>query len=118
MGITDKVGGRIKKAAGDLLDNKALHRQGREQEEKAEAQERLAREREELERRQTATETQRERVEQRAKEVSGRREETETEFLAEEHTRDELLEEARRLDIGGRSEMTKEELAAAVRDAR
>ncbi|MGE3856389.1 MAG: ChaB family protein [Dehalococcoidia bacterium] len=36
--------------------------------------------------------------------------------LAEEHTRDELYERARHLDIHGRSRMSKEELAVAVQE--
>jgi len=36
--------------------------------------------------------------------------------LAEEHTRDELYERARRLDIRGRSRMSKEALAIAVQE--
>jgi uncharacterized protein YjbJ (UPF0337 family) len=36
MGITDKISGRIKKAAGDLSDDASLRQQGRK-EERAEA---------------------------------------------------------------------------------
>ena len=36
--------------------------------------------------------------------------------MAQEHTRDELYERARRLDISGRSRMSKEELAIAVQE--
>jgi uncharacterized protein YjbJ (UPF0337 family) len=39
MGITDKITGRIKKAAGDLADDPALRRQGRQEERKGEAKE-------------------------------------------------------------------------------
>ena len=39
MGITDKITGRIKKAAGDLKDDPALRRQGRQEERKGEAKE-------------------------------------------------------------------------------
>ena len=46
MGITDKITGRIKKAAGDLADNASLRRQGRDEERKGEAKEELARSRE------------------------------------------------------------------------
>ncbi|MGB0092873.1 MAG: CsbD family protein [Solirubrobacteraceae bacterium] len=42
MGITDKVSGRIKKAAGDLTDDPSLRRQGRQEERKGEAKEELA----------------------------------------------------------------------------
>ena len=43
MGITDKVTGRVKKAAGDLADDATLRRQGRDEERKGEAKEDLAR---------------------------------------------------------------------------
>ena len=46
MGITDKVTGRIKKAAGDLADDASLRREGRQEEPKGEAKEELSRERE------------------------------------------------------------------------
>jgi len=39
MGITDKITGRIKKAAGDLADDPSLRRQGRQEERKGEAKE-------------------------------------------------------------------------------
>jgi uncharacterized protein YjbJ (UPF0337 family) len=39
MGITDKIRGRIKKAAGDLADDPSLRREGRRQERKGEAKE-------------------------------------------------------------------------------
>ena len=42
MGITDKITGRIKKAAGDLADDESLKRQGRQEERKGEAKEELA----------------------------------------------------------------------------
>ena len=42
MGITDKVTGRVKKAAGDLTDDASLRRQGRQEERKGEAKEELA----------------------------------------------------------------------------
>ncbi len=35
MGITDKITGRIKQAAGDLADDASLRREGREEERKA-----------------------------------------------------------------------------------
>ena len=46
MSITDKITGRIKKAAGDLADDASLRRQGRDEERKGEAKEELARTRE------------------------------------------------------------------------
>ena len=42
MSITDKVTGRIKKAAGDLADDASLRREGRDEERKGEAKEELA----------------------------------------------------------------------------
>ena len=43
MGITDKISGRVKKAAGDLTDDASLRRQGRQEERKGEAKDELAR---------------------------------------------------------------------------
>jgi uncharacterized protein YjbJ (UPF0337 family) len=43
MGITDKVTGRIKKAAGDLTDDAATRREGEREERKGEAKDDLAR---------------------------------------------------------------------------
>ena len=41
MGITDKISGRVKKAAGDLTDDASLRNQGRTEERKGEAKEEL-----------------------------------------------------------------------------
>jgi uncharacterized protein YjbJ (UPF0337 family) len=46
MGITDKITGRVKKAAGDLADDPSLRRQGRQEERKGEAKEERDRARE------------------------------------------------------------------------
>jgi uncharacterized protein YjbJ (UPF0337 family) len=46
MGITDKITGRIKKAAGDLADEPSLRREGRQEERKGEAKEERDRARE------------------------------------------------------------------------
>ena len=43
MGITDKITGRVKKAAGDLADDPSLRRKGRQEERKGEAKEELER---------------------------------------------------------------------------
>jgi len=43
MGITDKLTGRAKKAAGDLTDDASLKREGRKEERKGEAKEELGR---------------------------------------------------------------------------
>ena len=42
MSLTDKVTGRIKKAAGDLADDASLRREGRDEERKGEAKDELA----------------------------------------------------------------------------
>jgi uncharacterized protein YjbJ (UPF0337 family) len=42
MGITDKITGRIKKAAGDHTDDPSLRREGRREERKGEAKDELA----------------------------------------------------------------------------
>jgi uncharacterized protein YjbJ (UPF0337 family) len=42
MSTTDKLTGRIKKAAGDLMDDADLRRKGRQEERKGEAKEELA----------------------------------------------------------------------------
>ena len=50
MSLTDKVTGRVKKAAGDLADDPSLRRQGRDEERKGEAKDELAREQEKADR--------------------------------------------------------------------
>ena len=42
MGITDKITGRVKKAAGDLADDPSLRREGAKEERKGEAKDELA----------------------------------------------------------------------------
>ena len=42
MGLTDKITGRFKKAAGDLADDPSLRREGRKEERKGEAKNELA----------------------------------------------------------------------------
>jgi len=111
MSFQDKISGRVKKAAGDLLGNRDLHRQGSEEESKSEAKERLAEE-------EAALERQRERVDRRAEEVSSLEGDTSAAHLADAHSREELEEQARALDVEGRSTMTKEELARAIQAAR
>ena len=44
MGITDKISGKVKQAAGDIADDPSLHREGRQEERKGEAKEELTRE--------------------------------------------------------------------------
>jgi uncharacterized protein YjbJ (UPF0337 family) len=43
MSLTDKITGRIKKAAGDITDDASLRRKGRKEERKGEAKDELAR---------------------------------------------------------------------------
>jgi uncharacterized protein YjbJ (UPF0337 family) len=50
MGLTDKITGRFKKAAGDLADDASLRREGRNEERKGEAKDELARSREQADR--------------------------------------------------------------------
>jgi len=50
MGITDKVSGRVKQAAGDLTGNADTHREGVLEERKADAKEERARAEEHAER--------------------------------------------------------------------
>lgn len=50
MGITDKITGRFKKAAGDLADDASLRREGRQEERKGEAKDELARAQEQADR--------------------------------------------------------------------
>jgi uncharacterized protein YjbJ (UPF0337 family) len=47
MSLTDKITGRLKKAAGDLTDDASLRREGRQEERKGEAKEERDRAREE-----------------------------------------------------------------------
>ena len=42
MGITDKISGRVKKAAGDLTDDASMRHEGRQEERKGEAKDELA----------------------------------------------------------------------------
>ena len=46
MGITDKLTGKVKQAAGDLTDDASLRREGRKEERKGEAKEELGRQEE------------------------------------------------------------------------
>ena len=43
MSITDKITGRVKKAAGDLKDDPSMRREGRQEERKGEAKDELQR---------------------------------------------------------------------------
>lgn len=50
VGLTDKITGRVKKAAGDLADDSKLKREGRQEERKGEAKEELSRDKERADR--------------------------------------------------------------------
>jgi uncharacterized protein YjbJ (UPF0337 family) len=50
MGITDKISGRVKKAAGDLTDDASMRRQGAKEERKGEAKDELSRDQEKADR--------------------------------------------------------------------
>jgi uncharacterized protein YjbJ (UPF0337 family) len=50
MGLTDKVTGKIKQAAGDVTGDKSLHREGRQEERKGDAKDELARDQEKADR--------------------------------------------------------------------
>ncbi len=50
MGITDKITGRVKKAAGDLTDDASMRREGRQEERKGEAKDELSRDQEKADR--------------------------------------------------------------------
>jgi uncharacterized protein YjbJ (UPF0337 family) len=50
MGLTDKITGRLKKAAGDLTDDASMRQEGRREERKGEAKDELARQQEKADR--------------------------------------------------------------------
>jgi uncharacterized protein YjbJ (UPF0337 family) len=147
MGIEDKISGRIKQAAGDLLGHDGLKRQGRQEERKADAEEeareaqvradaearRAEAKREDAEQRaaaaarrefekaqseidrdQARVEAADARADAKAAEVRDLELRTDPVELSESSTREELYEEARRLGIEGRSDMTKDELATEI----
>jgi hypothetical protein len=147
MGIEDKISGRIKQAAGDLLGHDGLKRQGAQEERKADAEaeareaelraqekaERAETKREEAERRAAAAarrefekadvEIQREDARVRAADAEADRKAAEARDLelrtdpvelADSSSREQLYGEARRLGIEGRSDMSKDELAAEI----
>jgi uncharacterized protein YjbJ (UPF0337 family) len=100
MGIGDKVSGRVKQAAGDLTGNASLRREGAREERKGEAKEELRRDQQAAER--------------KAAEVTSLEHATDPDALVRDFTRDELYARAERLDVEGRSDMNKEELAEAI----
>jgi uncharacterized protein YjbJ (UPF0337 family) len=147
MGIEDKITGRIKQAAGDLLGHDGLKRQGAQEERKADAQteareaearadaeaSRAQAKREDAEQRAAAAarrefekadvEIQRDQARVEAADATANAKAAEARDLelrtnptelANSSTREDLYEEAKRLDIEGRSEMSKDELAAEI----
>ena len=100
MGIEDRVSGRLKQAAGDLLGNDRLKRQGAQEERKADAEN-------------EAREAQ-SHADRKADEVRDLELRTNKDELAESRSHDELYDEARRLGVQGRADMSKEELAAEI----
>jgi uncharacterized protein YjbJ (UPF0337 family) len=50
VSLTDKITGRVKKAAGDLADDPSLKREGNREERKGQAKEELARDQERADR--------------------------------------------------------------------
>jgi uncharacterized protein YjbJ (UPF0337 family) len=147
MGLTDKISGRVKQAAGDLLGDEGLKRQGAQEERKAdaeaEAREADARARAEEERAELSkqdaeqraaaaarrefekadrdirreaarADAQRAKADAKEDEVRDLELRTDPAELADSKSREELYEEARRLGIEGRSDMTKDELAEEI----
>jgi uncharacterized protein YjbJ (UPF0337 family) len=100
MSMRDKVSGRVKKAAGDLTGNQALHDRGAREERKGQAKEQARRAQESADR--------------KAREVRSLEHATNPRALAQDYTKDELYDRAQRLGIEGRSEMTKEQLAMEI----
>jgi uncharacterized protein YjbJ (UPF0337 family) len=111
MGLTDKISGRVKQAAGDLLGDEKLHRQGSEEEEKAIEKEKLARQRERVEAEVDALDAQQARVDDLEQS-------TDADTVAQTHTRAELEEEARARGVEQPEQLGKDELADEVRRER
>jgi uncharacterized protein YjbJ (UPF0337 family) len=100
VSVTDKISGRVKKAAGDLTGNRGMYREGAREERKGEAREEAGRAQE--------------RADRKAEEVRSLEHATNPEALAADRSRDELYARAEQLGIEGRSKMTKEELAREI----
>lgn len=100
MSVTDKISGRVKKAAADLTGNRGLYREGAREERKGEARDEARRAQE--------------RADRKAGEVRSLEHATNPEALAADHSKDELYGRAEQLGIEGRSTMTKDELAREI----
>jgi uncharacterized protein YjbJ (UPF0337 family) len=147
MSIGDKISGRVKQAAGDLLGSESLHREGKQEERKGDAKEEQARaelqaeqtersaeqrqadaerraeaaaEREfqkadaEVEDERARADAQRQRAERKAAEVDALERRTNPAAAADAATKEELYDRAQELDVPGRSDMSKDELAEEV----
>ena len=72
MGITDKITGRVKQAAGDLLGDEGVRQQGVDEERKADAKEELARDEERAAQAEARADEEAERAEARAQAAAER----------------------------------------------
>ncbi len=89
MGLTDKISGRVKQAAGDLLGDEGIRRQGADEERKGEAKEELAREEERADRAEARAESEAERADERAQAAAKREYERSDAKVAREENRAE-----------------------------
>jgi uncharacterized protein YjbJ (UPF0337 family) len=110
MGLQDKITGRAKQAAGDLLGNEGVRRQGLEEERKGE-------EKEALERQKQRVEGELEALDQRQARVENLEQSTDAASLERDHTRAELENEARDLGVNP-SGKDKGELAEEIKNRR
>jgi ribonuclease E len=72
MGIGDKISGRVKQAAGDLLGSESLHREGKQEERKGDAKEEQARAEARAEQAEQTAEERQEAAERRAEAAAER----------------------------------------------
>jgi uncharacterized protein YjbJ (UPF0337 family) len=110
MGLQDKITGRAKQAAGDLLGNEGVRRQGLEEERKGE-------EKEALERQKQKVQGELDALDERQARVENLENSTDTGALERDHTRAELENEARDLGVSP-SGKDKGELAEDIRNRR
>jgi uncharacterized protein YjbJ (UPF0337 family) len=110
MGLQDKITGRAKQAAGDLLGNEGVRRQGLEEERKGE-------EKEALERQKQRVEGELEALDQRQQRVENLEKSTDATALERDHTRAELENEARDLGVNPTGK-DKGELAEEIKNRR
>src|SRR5436305_5237821 len=106
MGITDKITGRVKQAAGDLIGDEGLRREGADEERKGDAKEQLARDEERAERAEARADEEAQRAEARAQaaaereyeKADGRIEHEERKADAQRAAADERADEVDRLE--------------------